>query len=245
MDEEYKKGQVLLYNKPLFWSSFDLVYHVRKLFPGLKVGHAGTLDPMASGLMVICTGKQTKNISTIQNADKAYAGIMALGGTTASLDLEQVWEPQNIPAHITLSDIENASKNLIGPITQLPPVYSALKINGERSFFLTNKGEEVQLKPREVNIFQLNITKWESPFIHFQVECSKGTYIRALARDLGILLGTQGCLVKLQRTRIGEFELTQARRDFDDQIFGKGKSIRNRVTTMHQNQFDLESLFLH
>lgn len=206
----FEAGEVLLFDKPLRWTSFDLVKKVRNLVRIKKVGHAGTLDPLATGLMIICTGKMTKQIDTYQAQEKEYTGTIFLGATTPCYDLEK--EPdQFFPTdHITEEMIRGAAVSLTGMISQVPPPHSAVKINGKRAYELSRKGQEPELKAREVEIKEFEITRIEMPRVDFRVVCSKGTYIRSLANDFGKILGSGAHLEKLCRTRIGDYKLENA-----------------------------------
>ncbi|MBI3483480.1 MAG: tRNA pseudouridine(55) synthase TruB [Bacteroidetes bacterium] len=204
------EGRVLLVNKPLEWTSFDVVNKLRYKLKTKKVGHAGTLDPLATGLLIICTGKMTKRIDEFQAQEKEYTGKFVLGQSTPSHDLETpVSEAQDISA-ITENEIHAATQKFIGAIRQVPPLHSAIKVDGKRAYKLARKGKEVELKPREVFIKEFEITNIDKPVIAFRVVCSKGTYIRSLARDFGQTLGTVAFLSELCRTRIGEFKLADA-----------------------------------
>jgi len=202
--------RLLLINKPLGWTSFDVVNKLRYKLKIKKIGHAGTLDPLATGLLIICTGKMTKRIDEFQAQEKEYTGKFVLGQTTPSFDLEtKVSEPQDI-SFITSEAINSSALKFIGSIQQVPPIHSAIRINGKRSYALARKGREPELKAREVFIKEFEITNIEKPTVEFRVVCSKGTYIRSLARDFGEALGTVAYLSELCRTRIGEFKLTDA-----------------------------------
>lgn len=202
--------QVLLLNKPLGWTSFDVVNKLRKKLKIKKIGHAGTLDPLATGLLVICTGKMTKQIDGYQAQEKEYTGKLILGQTTPSHDLETpVTEPVSIE-HITESELITTAKKFQGTIQQVPPLHSAIKIDGKRAYAFARKGKEVELKPREVVVSTFEITEVQKPTITFRIVCSKGTYIRSLARDFGNELGVGAYLSELCRTRIGDFKLEHA-----------------------------------
>jgi tRNA pseudouridine55 synthase len=202
--------QVLLLNKPLGWTSFDVVNKLRKKLKIKKIGHAGTLDPLATGLLVICTGKMTKQIDSYQAQEKEYTGKLILGQTTPSHDLETpVTEPVSIE-HITESNLVTTAKKFQGTIQQVPPLHSAIKIDGKRAYAFARKGKEVELKPREVVVSTFEITEVQKPTITFRIVCSKGTYIRSLARDFGNELGVGAYLSELCRTRIGDFKLEHA-----------------------------------
>ncbi len=207
---EERAGQVLLINKPLHWTSFDVVNKVRYRLKTKKVGHAGTLDPLATGLLIVCTGTMTKHIEKYQAQEKEYIGKFALGQTTPSLDLETaVGETEDI-SFITDESIKSATQKFIGAIQQVPPIHSAIRINGKRAYELARKGKEPELKARDIFIKEFEITSIEKPVVGFRVVCSKGTYIRSLARDFGKALGTVAYLSALCRTRIGEFKLEDA-----------------------------------
>jgi tRNA pseudouridine55 synthase len=201
---------VLLINKPLRWTSFDAVRKIRNLIRIKKVGHAGTLDPLATGLLIICTGKFTKKINEYMAREKEYTGSFTLGATTPTYDLES--EPVNFKPfeHITSSLIKDAAARLTGEIMQVPPAHSAIKIEGKRVYELARQGKEVKIDPRKVTIKEFEITAIELPLVHFRVVCSTGTYIRSLANDFGEGLGCGAHLSSLCRTRIGEFKLEEA-----------------------------------
>ena len=209
--EDFKNGQVLLINKPLNWTSFQVVNKIRWLIKNkfgikkIKVGHAGTLDPLATGLLIICTGKMTKKISSFQNQTKKYTGTFLIGSTTPSFDLET--KPDNtFPVdHINKDLIINATKSFIGKIKQKPPIYSAIKKDGKRLYESARIGENIEINDRDIEILNFNISRINMPHIDFEVECSKGTYIRALANDFGKKLNSGATLYKLNRTKIGEY----------------------------------------
>jgi len=207
---ELVEERVLLINKPLGWTSFDVVNKLRYKLKIKKIGHAGTLDPLATGLLIICTGKMTKRVDEFQAQEKEYTGKFVLGQTTPSYDLEtEVSEPTDISS-VTPDLIQSAAKKLTGVIQQIPPIHSAIRINGKRAYALARKGQEPVLKAREVFIREFEIIKIEKPVVEFRVVCSKGTYIRSLARDFGEALGTVAHLSELCRIRIGEFKLADA-----------------------------------
>lgn len=213
--EEFKEGQVLLFDKPLGWTSFQLVNKVRWLIrkscniKKIKVGHAGTLDPLASGLLIICTGKFTKRIDEYQGQEKEYTGTFTIGATTPSYDLETAVDYTFPTEHITEEAIHNATKNFIGEIDQVPPVFSALKKDGKRLYEYARSGEEVEVKSRKVAITEFEITGSRLPEIDFRVTCSKGTYIRSLAHDFGKALNSGAHLTALRRTKIGNFSVEE------------------------------------
>ena len=212
----FEDGEVILIDKPIDWTSFDTVNFIRALIkrfykiPKLKVGHAGTLDPLATGLLILCTGKKTKQIEEYQAKIKTYTGTILLGQTTPTFDLES--EPdQTFPTEgITAEQIENARMKFIGDIKQFPPKYSAIKIKGKRAFDYARSDEEIELKARDIHIEDFKISMERFPELDFEVTCSKGTYIRSLANDLGKELGNGACLKSLRRTRIGDFKVEDA-----------------------------------
>ena len=210
------EGGILLINKPLDWTSFDVVKKTRNLLrthykvKKIKVGHAGTLDPLASGLLLVCTGKFTKHIHEFQGQEKEYTGIFSLGATTPSYDLETEIDETFPVAHIKDEDIHAATKKFIGIINQFPPVFSALKKDGERLYEKARRGELVQVDARQVHIHEFEITRIDLPEIDFRIVCSKGTYIRSLAHDFGKALNSGAHLNALCRIRIGNFHLNQA-----------------------------------
>ncbi|MEI9920017.1 MAG: tRNA pseudouridine(55) synthase TruB [Bacteroidota bacterium] len=202
--------RVLLVNKPLEWTSFDVVRKLRNKLKIKKIGHAGTLDPLATGLLILCTGKMTKRIDEYQAQEKEYTGRFVLGSTTPSYDLEtEVSEGKDI-SHITEEKILAATKKFIGTIDQVPPMHSAIKVDGKRAYELARKGGTAELKSRQITISAFDITAIELPSVSFRVVCSKGTYIRSLAHDFGETLGVGAYLAELCRTRIGEFHLEDA-----------------------------------
>ncbi len=212
-EDDYKSGQVLLIDKPLNWTSFQVVnklrWEIRQKFniKKIKVGHAGTLDPLATGLLVICTGKMTKQIDTFQGQIKEYTGTLILGGTTPSFDLETEINETFPTDHITNDLIHKATKQFIGETQQFPPVFSALKKDGKRLYEYARAGEAVEIKPRTVCIQEFEITNIDALNINFRVVCSKGTYIRSLANDFGKALQSGAHLSALRRTKIGDFNV--------------------------------------
>ena len=214
--EKIQEGHVFLIDKPLDWTSFDAVnkirWNIRKAYnlKKIKVGHAGTLDPKATGLLLICTGKWTKRIDEFQAQEKTYTGTIKLGVTTPTYDLESE-EDQTYPTdHITEELIHEATKQFIGEIEQFPPMHSAIKVDGKRLYELARDGQEIERKARKITIHDFKITKIDLPFVDFEVNCSKGTYIRSLAFDFGKALNTGGYLTALRRTKIGEFDVSNA-----------------------------------
>lgn len=206
----FEEGNVLLIDKPLYWTSFDAVRKIRNLIRIKKVGHAGTLDPLASGLLIICTGKFTKKINEYMAQEKEYTGTITLGAVTPTYDLESKTQDFKPCEHITTEQLKEAAKTFTGTIMQTPPIHSAIKKEGKRVYELARKGVEVKLEARPVHISEFEITHMEIPLIHFRVVCSTGTYIRSLANDFGAKLGCGGYLSKLCRTRIGSFLLKDA-----------------------------------
>lgn len=207
---EYLEGKVILIDKPLEWTSFDAVKKIRILTGISKVGHAGTLDPLATGLLIICTGKFTKKINEYMGMEKEYTGSITLGARTPTYDRES--EPFDLRSLYGMAEekIIEATKNFIGTIMQVPPSHSAIKKDGKPVYLAARKGEDVVLEPRPITIKAFDITKVELPIIHFRVICSTGTYIRSLANDLGATLGVGGYLSSLRRTRIGVFHADDA-----------------------------------
>src|ERR1700754_4896363 len=210
--QEFAEGQLLLVNKPYKWTSFDVVGKIRNAFKPLKlkVGHAGPLDPLATGLLIICTGKMTKQIDSFQAEEKEYTGTMVLGAVTPTYDLESEPEQKFSTDHITTEQINEACKQFIGDIQQYPPAHSAIKIDGERLYEKARRGEEVELRLRNVTISEFEITRIELPEVDFRGVCSKGTYIRSLAHDFGKALGNGAYLSRLRRTRSGNFKVEDA-----------------------------------
>lgn len=207
---ETATDQLLLINKPVGWTSFDVVNKLRYKLKIKKIGHAGTLDPLATGLLILCTGKMTKRIDEFQAQEKEYTGKFIIGQSTPSHDLEtEVSEVKNISA-ISEAEIIQASKKFLGTIQQIPPLHSAIKVDGKRAYKLARKGKELELKPREVKITAFDIVEIKKPAVSFRIVCSKGTYIRSIARDFGNALGVGAYLTELCRTRIGEFNLKDA-----------------------------------
>lgn len=213
---DFETGELILVNKPLKWTSFDVVNRVRISIrealgiKKIKIGHAGTLDPLADGLLILCTGRFTKKIDEYQSQDKEYVGTFRIGATTPSYDLEYEINEEFSYHHVTPESINDAVQTLTGQIQQIPPIYSAIKVNGRRAYKYARKEKELNLEPRAVTISEFEITSINLPDIDFRIVCSKGTYIRALARDLGQALKSGAHLTSLRRTRIGKFHLSQA-----------------------------------
>jgi tRNA pseudouridine55 synthase len=209
-DFDFETGEVLLLDKPLTWSSFDVVRKVKNTLRIKKIGHAGTLDPLATGLLILCTGKKTKEIDLIQAQEKEYTGTFRLGETTPSFDLETAVDLARPYAHLTDEQIHAAAQQFVGPIEQTPPLFSAVKLDGKRAYELARKGQEAEIKAKAVTIKAFEITRIALPEVDFRVACSKGTYIRSLARDLGVALGCGAHLTRLIRTRIGDYRVEDA-----------------------------------
>jgi tRNA pseudouridine55 synthase len=213
---QFTNGKILLLNKPLYWTSYDLVRKVKGIIQSrlnikkLKVGHAGTLDPLATGLMIICTGKETKNIEQYQSGFKEYIAMITLGATTPSFDLETDIDHQYPVDHILEQQVISLLESLKGIQLQKPPHFSARFVNGTRAYKLARKGESVELDAREIEIRHIEMISFRKPVLEIRVVCSKGTYIRALARDIGFSLGSGGHLTGLNRTAIGSFSLKDA-----------------------------------
>ncbi|HSI78103.1 MAG TPA: tRNA pseudouridine(55) synthase TruB [Lunatimonas sp.] len=205
-----EEGIVFLVDKPYEWTSFDVVKKIRNALKIKKVGHAGTLDPLATGLLIICAGKMTKQIDTFQQQEKEYTGTFVIGKTTESFDLEKEVEDVADVSHITESDILAAVTRLTGDIQQIPPMHSAIRKDGKRVYESARKGITLELDARSVTVHTFEITGISLPEVHFRIVCTKGTYIRSLARDLGELLGVGAYLSALIRTRIGKFRLEDA-----------------------------------
>lgn len=213
---DFKAGEVFLLDKPYEWTSFHVVNSIRyqmSRVTGLKrnkVGHAGTLDPLATGLLIICTGKATKQIDSYQAQEKEYTGTLKLGATTPCFDLEKEEDHQYPTDHITEEMILEATKVFLGKIEQVPPIFSAIKIKGKRAYDYARKDEEVVIKPKNVEIKEFEITDIRMPEVDFRITCSKGTYIRSLARDFGQKLDSGAYLIALRRTKIGKYDVKDA-----------------------------------
>lgn len=227
----FEEGEVFLIDKPLDWTSFDAVNLIRaviKRYHGirkLKVGHAGTLDPLATGLLIICTGRMTKQIDNFQAQEKVYTGTMLLGQTTPTYDLESEPDAFYPTDHITEEMLEDARSTFLGDIMQRPPKFSAIKIQGKRAFEYARSDEEIALKERLVHIENFKIDTSNFPEIRFEVKCSKGTYIRSLVNDFGKKLNSGACMTSLRRTRIGDFSVDEARdlMDLKKEIIDSGQ----------------------
>ena len=214
--EDFKNGQVILIDKPLEWTSFEVVNKLRWAIKRkyklkkIKVGHAGTLDPLATGLLIVCTGKFTKTIDKLQAEIKEYTGIITLGATTPSYDLETEINQTFPTTNISDSDIHKTTKLFLGEIEQTPPLYSAIKKDGIRLYELARKGESTAIKPRKIQIYEFEITKIDRPNVSFRLVCSKGTYIRSIANDFGKVLNCGAHLSSLRRTKSGDYKVENA-----------------------------------
>jgi tRNA pseudouridine55 synthase len=215
--ENYNLDRLLLIDKPLEWTSFDVVNclrcHICRTagIKKLKVGHAGTLDPLATGLLLICTGKKTKEIDLLQGMNKEYSGVLKLGATTPSFDKETAEEQHFDISNISPEMIYQTALQLTGSIEQIPPIFSAIKVNGKNAYLHARKGHDITLKARNVTIYRFTITDIQLPFVSFVIQCSKGTYIRSLANDFGKILNNGAYLTELRRIGIGDFSIEQAR----------------------------------
>lgn len=234
---DFFKGEVLLVDKPYRWTSFDVVNKVKHLLKKipppeagrkLKIGHAGTLDPLATGLLIICTGSLTKQIDQFQNAEKEYTGTFFMGATTPTYDLESQPESFTGINALTMEKLLECAEKLTGNIMQIPPAHSAMKIDGQRAYKRARKGHEVELKPRPVLIHEFEISGINLPEVSFRIVCSKGTYIRSIAHDFGQLAGTGAYLASLCRTRIGNFLLKDAMN-----IEALMADLKNKILTAH------------
>lgn len=222
MKQDFRTGELILIDKPYTWSSFQAVNklkHFLKKHPSLllddkyihlKIGHAGTLDPLATGLLIICTGKKTKEISTFQDLNKEYTGTFYIGATTPCYDKEKEIDARFPIEHITQDLVLETAKSYIGKQLQVPPMFSAIRVNGKRVYELAREGKEIELKERPIEIIDFDITRYELPYIDFRITCSKGTYIRSIARDFGLSLNSGAYLESLCRTKIGKFSIHNA-----------------------------------
>jgi len=210
------EGEVLLFDKPYQWTSFDLVRKVRNMirtkynYQKLKVGHAGTLDPLASGLLIVCTGKATKQINSFQDQEKEYIAGILLGKTTPSFDLETDFDNEYPTNHITKEGIDKVLETFLGESDQIPPIFSAKFIDGKRAYEYARKGQEVEMKPSRISIHEIELLSVDFPEFIIRIRCSKGTYIRSLVRDIGARLDSGACMIALKRTAIGAYKLNNA-----------------------------------
>ena len=215
-DDNIINGKTLLIDKPLNWTSFDAVKYIRRSLTSkfkikkIKVGHAGTLDPLASGLLIICIGKQTKKISEYQNLPKSYTGRFKLGESTPSYDRETEVNKSFSYSHINESDLHNLAKKFIGKKMQKPPIYSAIKKDGKRMYEYARKNIKIEIQERKIEIYEFEITNFSSPYVEFIIKCSKGTYVRSIANDFGQRLNSGSFLYELRRTGIGDFSILNA-----------------------------------
>jgi tRNA pseudouridine55 synthase len=207
---DFQSGEVILIDKPIGWSSFKVVYKIRQATGVKKVGHAGTLDPLATGLLILCTGKKTKEITKYQDAEKTYTGTITLGKSSASMDLETEISSVKSTEGISEEQIFDVRDSFIGKSFQIPPMYSAVKVNGKALYKSARKGKVVERLAREITIYGFEITNVSIPFIDFEIICSKGTYIRSIANDFGGKLGCGGLLSSLRRTKIGSYSVDDA-----------------------------------
>ncbi len=217
---DFAAGQTILVDKPLDLTSFDVIYRLRRFLHIKKIGHAGTLDPKATGLLIVCTGRSTKKIDSYMGLPKEYTGTIVLGQQTPSMDAETGVHIRKDFDHVTIAEVEKAVSDLTGEIEQIPPMYSAVTKNGIRLYSLARKGKTIEREPRKVFVQEFEITGFEPPVVSFRIICSKGTYIRVLAHDLGEKLGCGGYLSSLRRTAIGEFRVEDAVtiQEFGDQV---------------------------
>ena len=229
MKYDFVAGEVLLIDKPLDWTSFDVVNKIRYMIKRhlgikkIKVGHAGTLDPLATGLVIVCTGKFTKKIDEYQGMVKEYTSGVRFGATTPTYDLESEPDAEFPYSHITREGLEDVlKKQFTGEIEQIPPAYSAIKIKGQKAYDLARKGEKVEIKPRKITIYDISITDFDLPDVTMDITCSKGTYIRSLANDVGMAMNSGAHLSALRRTRIGDFSVDDAvgMTELEEKLFG-------------------------
>ncbi len=207
---DFLAGETLLIDKPLQWTSFKVVHTIRKAINVKRVGHTGTLDPLATGLLIILTGRNTKQMMNFEGLSKSYTGTFLLGRTSPSMDTETEMTCRDLPENLNDDLIFKTRHTFLGDIEQIPPMYSALKVNGKKLYDLARKGKEVERKPRYVHIYHFKITEINIPEVHFDIRCSKGTYIRVIANDFGEKLGCGAVLSKLRRTEIGEYSVNDA-----------------------------------
>ncbi len=217
---DFEKGEVFLIDKPLEWTSFDVVKKIRGTLKIKKVGHAGTLDPLATGLLIVCAGKATKRIDEFQGLPKSYAGKMVIGKTTPSVDLETEFDSESDFSNVTAEDLESAKIKLTGDLMQVPPIYSAIKVDGQRAYKIARRKEDAKLDPRPVTVSKFEIDPSNLPEISFEIECSKGTYIRSIVRDFGEMIGCGAYMSELRRTAIGDLKIEDAYplKDFVSQL---------------------------
>ncbi len=229
MKFDFVEGEVILVDKPLEWTSFNVVKKVKHLFKIKKVGHAGTLDPLATGLLILCTGKKTKTIESIQDQQKEYTGIITLGKTTPSYDLETEFDGEFPTDHINEEKIQEAAKSLTGEIKQYPPIFSAVWVDGQRAYKLARNGKKVEVNPRFVKVDTFEIVEIDGNDVHFRIQCSKGTYIRTIAFDFGKILDSGAHLSRLRRTKIGDHNVDNAYSI--DQLIEMRDEVRSQTAT--------------
>ncbi len=232
-DFNFAEGEILLFDKPLTWTSFDVVNKIRGCIKVKKVGHAGTLDPLATGLLLLCTGKMTKQIDLIQATEKEYLVNLVLGKTTPSYDLESEFDSETLISHLTEGEVRNVILSFEGVQQQFPPMFSAIKVNGERLYSLARQGKEVELKSREVNIKSILEIKISFPEVQFLMTCTKGTYVRSLVSDIGKKLGVGAYMSALRRTKVGEYSVENAYQipEFVEHIKGLNKMGTSPILT--------------
>jgi tRNA pseudouridine55 synthase len=223
---DFSAGESILIDKPLKFTSFKVIHIIRKVINVKRVGHTGTLDPLATGLLIILTGKKTKQMNDFIDLNKSYSGTILLGKTSPSMDMETEQESREIPSDLSEKIILKTCDKFLGDISQLPPMYSALKVGGKKLYELARKGKTIKRESRIVNISRFEITEIDLPEIHFEVNCSKGTYIRVLANDFGEALGCGGIISSLRRTAIGEYKVENALKleEFTDKVSSLNKS---------------------
>lgn len=226
---DFQEGEIICIDKPYEWTSFGVVKKLKYALKIKKIGHAGTLDPLATGLLILCTGKMTKKIENYMGAQKEYTGVIRLGETSPSLDKETEVDETKPIDHITEELIHQTTQQFTGEIEQTPPMFSAIKVDGVRLYKKARKGEEVEIKSRKITIHSFDIEKIALPEVHFRVTCSKGTYIRSLARDFGLALNTVSYLTALRRTKIGDFNVDDAKSPEEFIAFAKTQ------TTTHES----------
>jgi len=229
---DFQKGEILVFDKPLNWTSFDLVHKVRYIIckklniKKLKVGHAGTLDPKATGILILCTGKATSKIETLQADEKEYVATLKFGATTPSYDLESTEDRQFDTSNLTKDGLVEVLKQFIGTITQIPPEFSAVKIDGKRAYEYARKGITIEIKPKILEVKEIEVLNFCLPEVKLRIVCGKGTYIRALARDIGEALNNGAYLTGLRRTRVGDYDLNQV---IDLANFLKSQPLKNEI----------------
>lgn len=229
---DFQKGEILVFDKPLNWTSFDLVHKVRYIIckklniKKLKVGHAGTLDPKATGILILCTGKATSKIEMLQADEKEYVATLKFGATTPSYDLESAEDRQFDTSNLTKDSLVEVLKQFIGTITQIPPEFSAIKIDGKRAYEYARKGIAIEIKPKILEVKEIEVLNFCLPEVKLRIVCGKGTYIRALARDIGEALNNGAYLTGLRRTRVGDYDLNQV---IDLSGFLKSQPLKNEI----------------